>query len=99
EIAALVRIEREEPPSAEALEALEIIASLGVAALAGARKVEAIARVGIKDPETSAYTFAYFGDVAGREIARATRFERSFALLTVSFDGMEEVHGKMRREE
>jgi CheY-like chemotaxis protein len=99
EIAALVRVDREEPPSAEALEALEIIASLGVAALAGARKVEGIARVGIKDPETSAYTFAYFGDAAGREIARATRFARSFALLTVSFDAMEDVHAKMRREE
>lgn len=99
EIAALVRIESEEPPSPEAREALEIIASLGVAALAGARKVEGIARVGIKDPETSAYTFAYFGDVAGREIARATRFDRSFALLTVSLDGMDAVYRVMRREE
>ena len=35
------------------------------------RKVDAIARAGIKDPDTSAYTFAYFGEVAGREIDRA----------------------------
>jgi two-component system, cell cycle response regulator len=97
EIAALVRLEIAELPSRQAREGLEIIASLGVAALAGSRKVEAIARVGIKDPETSAYTFAYFGDAAGREIARATRFERSFALLTVSLDGMDEVRSTMRR--
>ena len=69
-------------------QALEIVAGLGTAALAAARRGDAIARAGIKDPDTSAYTFAYFGDVAGREIDRAARHGRRFALLTVNLDGV-----------
>lgn len=78
------------PIAAEPREGLEIIAGLGTAALVAARKVDAIARTGIKDPDTSAYTFAYFGEVAGREIDRAARYKRRFALLTLSFDALEE---------
>jgi diguanylate cyclase (GGDEF)-like protein len=70
--------------------ALEVIAGLATAAFSAARKVDAIARTGIKDPDTSAYTFAYFGDVAGREIDRAARHGRRFSLLTVSLDGLED---------
>ncbi len=72
-------------------EALTVIASLGTASLEAARKVDAIARTGIKDPETSAYTFAYFGDVAGREIDRAARHGRRFSLVTLSMEGMTEL--------
>lgn len=72
-------------------QALSVIASLGTASLEAARKVDAIARTGIKDPETSAYTFAYFGDVAGREIDRAARHGRRFALVTLAMDGMAEL--------
>jgi two-component system, cell cycle response regulator len=71
-----------------ASEALEVVASLATAAFAAARKVEAVARVGIKDPETSAYTFAYFGDVAVREIDRAARYDRRFALFTIDMGGL-----------
>lgn len=74
----------EDPMSAR--DALEVVAALGSAAFAAARKVEAIERTGIKDPDTSAYTFAYFGDVAGREIDRAMRHGRRFSLLTVGLD-------------
>ncbi|RLB57036.1 MAG: hypothetical protein DRJ42_01485, partial [Deltaproteobacteria bacterium] len=70
--------------------ALEVVAGLATAAFSAARKVEAIARAGIKDPDTSAYTFAYFGDAAGREIDRAARHGRRFSLLTVSLDGLED---------
>lgn len=70
---------------ADVREALEMVAALGTAALVASGKAEAIARAGIKDPDTSAYTFAYFGDVAGREIDRAVRHGRRFALMTVSF--------------
>lgn len=81
----------EEPLTNEQRESLTIVASLGTAALAAARKVDAIARTGLKDPETSAYTFAYFGDVAGREIDRAQRHGRRFALMTLALDGQEEL--------
>jgi GGDEF domain-containing protein len=37
----------------------------------------------MKDPKSSAYTFAYFVDVAGREIDTARRHGRRFALATI----------------
>ncbi len=83
----------------DAIEGLEIVAALGTAAFTAARKVDAIARTGIKDPDTSAYTFAYFGDVAGREIDRAARHGRRFGLLTLSLDGMDEVKAKLPPDE
>ncbi|MFW6050700.1 MAG: response regulator [Myxococcota bacterium] len=79
--------EREGVPDDGVVEGLEIVAALGTAAFTAARKVDAIARVGIKDPHTSAYTFAYFGDVAGREIDRAARYGRRFAMLTIQVEG------------
>ncbi|MBX3250871.1 MAG: response regulator [Myxococcales bacterium] len=79
----------ESPLTPDQREALTIVAALGTAALTAARKVDAIARAGLKDPETSAYTFAYFGDVAGREIDRATRHGRRFALMTIAIEGLE----------
>ncbi len=89
-VACVVELLREgsAPLSADELEGLQVIAALGTAAFAAAKKVELIARGGIKDPETSAYTFAYFGDAAGREIDRATRHGRQFGLLTVAVDGL-----------
>jgi diguanylate cyclase (GGDEF)-like protein len=83
---------------AEAHQALKVIAALGTASLTAARKVDAIARTGVKDPETSAYTFAYFGDVAGREIDRAARHGRRFALLILTVDGMDTVRGRLQSE-
>ena len=89
ELAAAAILVPERKLREEQEEALTIIASLGTASLEAARKVDAIARSGIKDPETSAYTFAYFGDVAGREIDRAARHGRRFALVTLALGGAE----------
>ena len=50
-------------------------------ALIGAR--EQSHRGAMKDPSSSAYTFAYFVDVAGREIDMARRHQRRFALATI----------------
>jgi len=50
-------------------------------ALIGAR--EQSHRGAMKDPSSSAYTFAYFVDVAGREIDMARRHARRFALATI----------------
>ena len=76
--------------AAASRDSLAVIAALGSAALSAARKVDAISRTGLKDPETSAYTFAYFGDVAGREIDRAARHSRKFALMTLTLDALED---------
>lgn len=43
-------------------------------------------RGAMKDPSSSAYTFAYFVDVAGREIDKARRHGRRFALATISVE-------------
>jgi CheY-like chemotaxis protein len=43
-------------------------------------------RGAMKDPASSAYTFAYFVDVAGREIAMARRHARRFSLATVGLE-------------
>lgn len=94
-----IRLDLEASLPASARESLENLAGLGVAALSAARKADAIARAGIKDPETSAYTFAYFGDIAGREIDRAKRYQRNFALLTVGFDGLDELKKTLSYEE
>lgn len=53
-----------------------------VLVLVGAR--EQSSRGAMKDPESSAYTFAYFVDVAGREIDMARRHGRRFALATIA---------------
>ena len=47
-------------------------------------------RGAMKDPHSSAYTFAYFVDVAGREIDKAVRHSRRFALATVSLAAVAE---------
>ncbi len=57
------------------------VQSATVLALIGAR--EEAQRGGMKDPRSSAYTFAYFVDVAGREIDMARRYRRRFALTTI----------------
>lgn len=55
-----------------------------VLSLIGAR--EQSHRGAMKDPSSSAYTFAYFVDVAGREIAMARRHGRRFSLATVGLE-------------
>jgi GGDEF domain-containing protein len=71
------------PEQEEALRVVNLIATQATTALAliGAR--EQSHRGSMKDPASSAYTFAYFVDVAGREIDMARRHGRRFALATV----------------
>ncbi len=47
----------------------------------------------MQDPSTSAYSFAYFVDLAGREIDLARRHARRFALATVDVRGAESAEG------
>ncbi|MEO6602852.1 MAG: response regulator [Polyangiaceae bacterium] len=68
---------------AESFPLLPLIAAQATTALAliGARELSH--RGSMKDPSSSAYTFAYFVDVAGREIDMALRHNRRFALATI----------------
>jgi CheY-like chemotaxis protein len=51
-------------------------------ALVAERERSAQGGAALKDPTSSAYSFAYYVDVAGREIARARRYGRRFAIVT-----------------
>lgn len=62
------------------------------------REHDATARAGIKDPETSAYTFAFFVDAAGREVERAQRHGRRFGLLTFQLDDWADVRSSRGEE-
>ncbi len=74
-----------EPLAPELREAtLSIFAAQCATTLALIAVREDTDRGGMKDPRSSAYTFAYFVDVAGREIDMARRHRRRFALATIS---------------
>jgi GGDEF domain-containing protein/ActR/RegA family two-component response regulator len=66
--------------------ALELMAGQAATTLALLGERERSTRGAIKDLTTSAYTFAYFVDIAGREIDKARRYGRRFALATVALD-------------
>jgi GGDEF domain-containing protein/CheY-like chemotaxis protein len=85
--------------SARALEddQASLLGAVGTLALALAGARERSHRAAIKDPESSAYTFAYFVDVAGREIDMARRHGRRFALATIHVRGPKK-QGALRRE-
>ncbi len=73
-------------PTATQQPLVELVATQAatVLSLIGAR--EQSHRGAMKDPASSAYTFAYFVDVAGREIAMARRHGRRFSLATVGLE-------------
>lgn len=66
--------------------ALERAAAHAAALVALGAEREAASRGTMKDPDSSAYTFAYFVDVAGREIDKARRHGRRFALATLTIE-------------
>jgi GGDEF domain-containing protein/ActR/RegA family two-component response regulator len=66
--------------------AMELMAGQAATTLALLGERERSTRGAIKDLTTSAYTFAYFVDIAGREIDKARRYGRRFALATVALD-------------
>lgn len=70
----------------EALPLVGLVAMQAATALALIGEREQSTRGAIKDPTSSAYTFAYFVDVAGREIDKARRHGRHFALATLSVE-------------
>lgn len=69
--------------AAEPVPLLDLLAAQAATALALIGEREQMHRGAMKDPSSSAYTFAYFVDVAGREIDKARRHGRRFALATI----------------
>lgn len=73
----------------EPLPLVSLLAAQAATALALIGEREQSNRGAIKDPSSSAYTFSYFVDVAGREIDKARRYDRRFALATIALDDSE----------
>jgi GGDEF domain-containing protein len=68
----------------EPLPFTDLLAAQAATALALIGEREQAHRGAMKDPTSSAYTFGYFVDVAGREIDKARRHGRRFALATIA---------------
>ncbi len=73
-------------PLTPLLDSLSIIGPQIAMTLALVIEREQTSRGAMKDPSSSAYTFAYFVDVAGREIDKARRHGRRFALATLGVE-------------
>lgn len=67
---------------------IRLLANVAATAIAMLAERERAARGGaaIKDPTSSAYSFAYYVDVAGREIGRARRYGRRFSIVTMVYE-------------
>lgn len=63
---------------------MHVLAAQATTTLSLVSERERVSRGTIKDAATSAYTFAYFVDIAGREIDKAHRHSRRFALATIA---------------
>ena len=72
---------------------VKLLATQGATALALLAERERAASAPVKDPGSSAYSFAYYADVAGREIDKARRYGRRFAIATIAFDAIDEASG------
>ncbi len=76
---------------------VKLLATQGATALAFLGERERGAGAPVKDPGSSAYSFAYYVDVAGREIDKARRYGRRFAIVTVAFDPIDDATGAVMR--
>ncbi|MEP7123487.1 MAG: response regulator [Byssovorax sp.] len=76
---------------------VKLLATQGATALAFLGERERGVGAPVKDPGSSAYSFAYYVDVAGREIDKARTYGRRFAIVTVAFDPIDDVTGAVMR--
>lgn len=76
----------EEPFSEQDRATCEKYCEFGAIALHNAMRFRALERRSLRDPETSAYTQAYFEDAVRNEIQKAHRFSHRFSILRVEVD-------------
>ncbi|MGQ0508841.1 MAG: GGDEF domain-containing protein [Myxococcaceae bacterium] len=84
---------------AESQQVARTLADFGAVALRLARKMSALQRLGLKDRDTAAYNLPYFTDYASKEINKARRYGRTFALMTFSVDNLAQVSLRLGPEE
>ncbi len=76
----------------------KIIADAAATAIAHARRFRHLERVGLRDPSTSAYNMTYFVDYLGRELHKARRYQRSFSLVQVAVDNLDQLNASLKPE-
>jgi two-component system cell cycle response regulator len=64
----------------------EKVCEFGAIAMHNALRFQALERRTLRDPETRAYTHAYFEDAVRNEIQKAHRFSHRFSILRVEID-------------
>jgi two-component system cell cycle response regulator len=78
---------------------VELLGSTASLALQNARRFLGLQRVGLRDPDTSAYNLAYFTDHASKEMDKARRYGRGFSLLLFSLDNLGSLKSRQGPEE
>ncbi|MBI5508366.1 MAG: response regulator [Deltaproteobacteria bacterium] len=76
----------------------KIVADCGATAVLHARRFRQLERVGLRDPTTTAYNMTYFADYLGRELHKARRYGRSFAVVQLSVDNLPSLKQGLRPE-
>ena len=74
------------------------VADFTAIAVKNARRFHALERIGLRDRDTGAYNLAYFIDYAGKEFYKARRYARSFSLVVLSIDNVEQMRKEGGRE-
>jgi FixJ family two-component response regulator/GGDEF domain-containing protein len=64
----------------------EKVSELGAIALKNAMRFRTLERLALRDPETQAYSLAYFEDAVRNEIQKANRFSHRFSILRVELE-------------
>ncbi len=76
---------------------VKLLATQSATALAFLAERDRAAVAPVRDPGSSAYSFAYYVDVAGRELDKARRYGRRFSLVNVAVDPAAEAEGATLR--
>ncbi len=74
------------------------IAQFSAIALKNSRRFQALERMGVRDPGTSAFNLSYFIDYAGKEIYKARRYGRAFSLVHLVLDRFDFLREHLRPE-
>lgn len=83
---------RERQPSEQELRELEELATAATPVIENARRFREARQLADLDSLTSLYNRRYFHDALARECARATRYERSLALLVFDIDDFKSIN-------
>ena len=75
------------------------VGDFAATALKNARRFQQLERVGLRDRETAAYNLSYFVDYASKEAYKARRYGRTFSLVTITLDNLDELRRALGRDE